>query len=52
MHFLGQRSKELAGQASDGTAQVPTPVVIDKTARDDAAELDPEPGPQLRAVND
>ena len=52
VHFLGQRSKELAGQASDGTAQVPTPVVIDKTARDDAAELDPEPAPQLRAVND
>lgn len=45
VHFLGQRSKELAGQASGGASQSPETVRIDKTT-DDAPEE-----PQLRAVN-
>ncbi|MBJ3763729.1 ABC transporter ATP-binding protein [Maribius pontilimi] len=49
VHFLGLRSKELAGQQGDGAEQRPTPVRIDKTA---AAEADPETAPPLRAVND
>lgn len=52
VQFLGQRSKELAGQASNGTAQTPTTIVIDKTTHDEVTDLEPEPGPQLRAVND
>ena len=47
VQFLGKRSKELAGQASDGAAQRPDTVRIDLT---DPAE-DPTPEPRLRAVN-
>jgi nitrate/nitrite transport system ATP-binding protein len=49
VQFLGQRSKELAGQKSDDPDQRPTTVRIDKTA---AAEPEPEPAPRLHAVND
>jgi nitrate/nitrite transport system ATP-binding protein len=47
VQFLGKRSKELAGQASDGAAQRPDTVRIDLTG---TAE-DPTPEPRLRAVN-
>ena len=47
VQFLGKRSKELAGQASDGAAQRPETVRIDLTG---TAE-DPTPEPRLRAVN-
>ncbi|MBE1297727.1 ABC transporter ATP-binding protein [Phycobacter azelaicus] len=49
VQFLGQRSKELAGQKSDDPDQRPTTVRIDKTA---AAEPEPEPSRRLHAVND
>ena len=49
VQFLGQRSKELAGQQSDDPDQRPMPVRIDKTA---AADPEPEPAPRLQAVND
>ena len=45
VHFLGQRSKELAGQASGGASQSPETVRIDKTSGDEPEE------PRLRAVN-
>lgn len=47
VQFLGKRSKELAGQASDGAAQTPETVRIDHTSPDD------ETGEarRLRAVN-
>ncbi|OAN72438.1 nitrate/sulfonate/bicarbonate ABC transporter ATP-binding protein [Rhodobacteraceae bacterium EhC02] len=47
VQFLGKRSKELAGQASDGATQSPETVRIDLT---DAAD-EPTPEPRLRAVN-
>lgn len=47
VQFLGKRSKDLAGQASDGAAQRPETVRIDLT---DTAE-NPTPEPRLRAVN-
>jgi nitrate/nitrite transport system ATP-binding protein len=47
VQFLGKRSKELAGQASDGATQRPETVRIDLT---DPAQ-DPTPEPRLRAVN-
>jgi nitrate/nitrite transport system ATP-binding protein len=50
VQFLGKRSKELAGQRSDGGAQSPDPVVIDRTRPE--TEADPEPAPRLRAVNE
>lgn len=53
VHFLGQRSKELAGQHANGMAQSPEIVRIDKTGPT-APQTDPEPetGSRLRAVND
>ena len=53
VQFLGQRSKELAGEPSTGEVQTPQTVRIDKT-KPAPAEADPEPesGPRLRAVND
>jgi nitrate/nitrite transport system ATP-binding protein len=47
VQFLGKRSKELAGRASDGAAQTPETVRIDRTAPED------ETGEarRLRAVN-
>ena len=48
--FLGQRSKELAGQQSGGEPQSPTRVVIAKTGP--APDPEPTTKPQLRAVND
>ncbi|MAY31292.1 MAG: nitrate/sulfonate/bicarbonate ABC transporter ATP-binding protein [Rhodovulum sp.] len=50
VQFLGQRSKELAGQQSGGEPQSPTRVVIDKTGP--APDPEPTTKPQLRAVND
>lgn len=50
VQFLGQRSKELAGQKSGGEPQSPTRVVIDKTGP--APDPEPTTKPQLRAVND
>lgn len=47
VQFLGKRSRELAGQASDGATQRPETVRIDLTG---TAE-DPTPEPRLRAVN-
>jgi nitrate/nitrite transport system ATP-binding protein len=47
VQFLGKRSKDLAGQASDGAAQRPETVRIDLTG---TAE-DPTSEPRLRAVN-
>ena len=47
VQFLGKRSKELAGQASDGATQSPETVRSDLT---DAAD-EPTPEPRLRAVN-
>jgi nitrate/nitrite transport system ATP-binding protein len=47
VQFLGKRSKDLAGHASDGAAQRPETVRIDLTG---TAE-DPTPEPRLRAVN-
>lgn len=52
VHFLGHRSKELAGQSSDVSDQRPETVHIDKTAPAEA-DADPEPAaPHLRAVNE
>lgn len=48
VHFLGQRSKELAGKQSDDADQRPETVRIDKTA---PAEDEPSAPPPLRAVN-
>ena len=45
VQFLGRRSRELSGTASDGAPQSPTPVRIDKTTPSDDDE------PRLRAVN-
>ncbi|MGR3527214.1 MAG: ABC transporter ATP-binding protein [Paracoccaceae bacterium] len=47
VQFLGKRSKDLAGHASDGAAQRPETVRIDLTGTAD----DPTPEPRLRAVN-
>ena len=47
VQFLGKRSKELAGQSSDGATQSPETVRIDLT---DSAD-EPTPEPRLRAVN-
>lgn len=54
VQFLGQRSKELAGQQSDDPDQRPETVRIDKTAAEPATEAAPEPEParHLQAVND
>ncbi|ANP37649.1 cyanate ABC transporter ATP-binding protein [Phaeobacter gallaeciensis] len=54
VQFLGQRSKELAGQKSDDPDQRPETVRIDKTAAESATEAAPEPEParHLQAVND
>ena len=52
VQFLGQRSKELAGQASDGGDQRPETVRIDKTTPADPDLEDEHDGPLLRAVND
>ncbi len=48
VHFLGTRSKEMAGKASDGETQKPETVRIDTTAESDS---EPKP-PHLRAVGD
>ena len=48
VHFLGERSKELAGQHNEGPNH-PTPVRIDKT--DPGEESDPGSPRHLRAVN-
>lgn len=48
VHFLGERSKELAGQHSEGPNH-PAPVRIDRTGQ--TAESGAEPPRQLRAVN-
>jgi nitrate/nitrite transport system ATP-binding protein len=48
VHFLGQRSKELAGKQSDDADQRPETLRIDKTA---PAEDEPSAPPPLRAVN-
>lgn len=48
VHFLGERSRELAGQHSDGPNH-PASVKIDKT--EPAAESEPETPRPLRAVN-
>lgn len=47
VQFLGKRSKELAGRASDGGTHSPETVRIDLT---DATD-EPTPEPRLRAVN-
>ncbi|MCV6598055.1 MAG: ABC transporter ATP-binding protein [Mangrovicoccus sp.] len=49
VHFLGHRSKELAGQQGDGEAQSPVSVRIDQPQ---SQSEDEEPVPPLRAVND
>ncbi len=46
VHFLGQRSQELSGAPSDGQAQSPSPVRIDKTGTPGDDD-----GARLRAVN-
>jgi len=52
VHFLGKRSKEMAGQSSDGAAQKPQTVRIDVTGKaDDPAPAAPSSEPRLRAVN-
>jgi nitrate/nitrite transport system ATP-binding protein len=48
VHFLGERSKQLAGQHTDGPNH-PAPVRIDKTEH--AAKSEPETPRPLRAVN-
>ncbi|MQQ10317.1 ATP-binding cassette domain-containing protein [Epibacterium sp. SM1979] len=48
VQFLGQRSKELAGQQSHGDDQSPESVVIDKTATPPEAQSEPA---TLRAVS-
>ena len=50
VHFLGQRSKLLSGQAAGGESQSPETVRIDLT--DAAPAADPGPAPRLRAIND
>ena len=52
VHFLGQRSKELAGRRSEGEDQRPETVRIDLTGGEDdpAPAEDPAPQPQLRAI--
>ena len=50
VQFLGQRSKELAGQPSGGADQRPTTVSIDKTEPPEKAPEDP--AAPLRAVNE
>jgi nitrate/nitrite transport system ATP-binding protein len=55
VHFLGQRSRELAGQQGDGADQRPEPVRIDRTEPAEPAEPaedDGERAPRLLAVND
>jgi nitrate/nitrite transport system ATP-binding protein len=50
VQFLGKRSKELAGQRSDGASQSPETVRLDVTD----PTTDPEPAPthqRLKAVN-
>lgn len=49
VHFLGQRSKELAGQPLDGQDHRPETVRIDKS---EPAPEETEPAPTLRAVGD
>jgi nitrate/nitrite transport system ATP-binding protein len=51
VHFLGERSKDLAGQLSDNADQKPETVRIDMTAPA-AADADGESARRLRAVND
>ncbi|MBF9058311.1 ATP-binding cassette domain-containing protein [Rhodobacterales bacterium HKCCSP123] len=51
VHFLGERSKALAGKASGGETQSPATVRIDRTAPS-ATEEDAEGERRLRAVND
>jgi len=51
VQFLGQRSKELAGQPATGDDQRPETVRIDKT-EPAAEESEPAPAPTLRAVGD
>ena len=50
VQFLGQRSKELAGQPAGDDAQSPVPVVIDHTGSAEPDD-DSDPNPRLRAVN-
>ena len=52
VQFLGQRSKELAGQPSTAADNRPETVRIDKTEAAPAEEADPAPAPTLRAVGD
>ncbi|MEM8957851.1 MAG: ABC transporter ATP-binding protein [Pseudomonadota bacterium] len=51
VQFLGQRSKELAGQPADGEDHRPEVVRIDKT-EPAPEESEPAPAPTLRAVGD
>lgn len=53
VHFLGSRSKELAGQSGGGGTNSPETIRIDRTERD-AVESDDDPThhAQLRAVNE
>ena len=52
VHFLGQRSKELSGQRSDGQDMSPDTVRIGTSAAAaPAVEEDSDGEPQLRAVN-
>ncbi|WP_424972685.1 ABC transporter ATP-binding protein [Dinoroseobacter sp. S76] len=52
VQFLGQRSKELAGQESNSEDQRPETVHIDKTDPAQVDDPDPVPAPALRAVGD
>ena len=52
VQFLGQRSKDLAGQPSHGDDQTPEVVRIDKTAPSDADAEVEHAAPSLRAVNE
>lgn len=52
VHFLGQRSKELAGQPATGEEHRPETVRIDKTEPASTDDADPAPAPNLRAVGD
>ena len=52
VQFLGQRSKEIAGEASGSADERPETVHIDKTAQPEA-DVGPEPeSPHLRTVNE
>ena len=53
VHFLGSRSKELAGQSGGGTVHTPETIRIDRTGNDPLeSDDDPTHPAQLRAVNE